>query len=284
MFSLARHRAIAQLWDWLPAFRAVAEYESVNKAAVAVAISPSALSRSVRLLEEALGSEVFNRHSSGLTLTPLGQELLTATRDSMRRLDDVVAGKNASEGGARTPLKVGVTNALADWAARKAVLALAHHDAINVVQKRVSPDDAGEELLRGNMDVVLCKPAQRSSDLAQEAVGVARWAVFSPSSAAHTELEGLRDANFVGLDEDDTWPYEIRRNVRITTHSIHTAAEAAVALQCYVVLPKGCTFPALNYVIDLPTEVPLAAVRRKLLEGQQAETLEMLIALAKRHL
>jgi hypothetical protein len=44
-----RLRRVAQLWNWLPGFRAVAEHEHVHKAAHTLGISPSALSRTVKL-------------------------------------------------------------------------------------------------------------------------------------------------------------------------------------------------------------------------------------------
>src|SRR5581483_2269624 len=88
--ALDRYRRIARLWNWLPAFRAVAEYESVQAAGTALALSPSALSRAVRLIEDELGEPLFVRAPSGLTLTARGQALLTATRDAMRGVDDAL--------------------------------------------------------------------------------------------------------------------------------------------------------------------------------------------------
>jgi len=89
--SMPRSRRIADVWNWLPAFRAVAEYESIHKAAVVLSISASALSRTVRLLESSLGAPLFVRSNGGLTLTAFGAEVLEGTRDAMRRVDDAVA-------------------------------------------------------------------------------------------------------------------------------------------------------------------------------------------------
>src|SRR5712691_11901344 len=54
--TMTRYRRVAELWNWLPGFRGVAEHESVNEAASALNVSPSALSRTVKLLESALGA------------------------------------------------------------------------------------------------------------------------------------------------------------------------------------------------------------------------------------
>jgi DNA-binding transcriptional LysR family regulator len=58
-----RFRRVAQLWNWLPAFRGVAEHENPQRAASVLGVSASALSRTVKLLEDALGAEVFVRQS-----------------------------------------------------------------------------------------------------------------------------------------------------------------------------------------------------------------------------
>lgn len=95
--SLQRHREVARLWDWLPAFRAAAEYESLQRASLALAVSPSALSRTIKLLEEAYGRALFSRSPAGLTLTEEGQRLLVATREAMRRVHEALPSPSTTE-------------------------------------------------------------------------------------------------------------------------------------------------------------------------------------------
>ena len=83
-----RARRVASLWNWLPAFRVVAEYEGIQKAAVVLHVSPSSLSRTIKLIEDVIGTPLFVRASTGLTLTAFGVELLKRTREAMRRVDD----------------------------------------------------------------------------------------------------------------------------------------------------------------------------------------------------
>ena len=83
-----RLRNIANLWNWLPAFRAVAETGNVRRAAERLHVSPSALSRTVRLLEDEIGKPLFDRVGRTLRLNDAGEQLLAAVRDSMRRIDD----------------------------------------------------------------------------------------------------------------------------------------------------------------------------------------------------
>ena len=81
---MERARLVAQLWDWLPAFRAVAETEHLPTAAVAMRVSPSALSRAVGLVEDAVGQTLFERTGRRIVLNDRGSLLLEAVRDAMR--------------------------------------------------------------------------------------------------------------------------------------------------------------------------------------------------------
>lgn len=85
-----RFRDIAQLWNWLPAFRAVAETEHLPSASEMMNITAPALSRTVKQLEEALGYELFHRKGRRLELNDEGKNLLLAVRDGMRLVSDAI--------------------------------------------------------------------------------------------------------------------------------------------------------------------------------------------------
>lgn len=123
--AMDRHRRVWGVWNWLPAFRAAAEYESLQRAALAVSLSPSALSRSITLLEGALGVPLFLRSPKGLKLTARGRALLVATRDAVRLVDEALPtsqGGQRLRGGAAGPvlplvLAEAVGGALPRWTA-----------------------------------------------------------------------------------------------------------------------------------------------------------------------
>ena len=79
---------IAEVWSWLPAFRAVAESSHLPTASRQLSVSASALSRYVRLLEAGLGVELFHRVGSRLELTDSGHAFLHAVRIGMRSIHD----------------------------------------------------------------------------------------------------------------------------------------------------------------------------------------------------
>lgn len=78
----------------LAAFCVVADTGSCAEAARRLFLSPSALSRQVAALEQALGRTLFERSSRGLTPTPLGELLLPhaeAALEALLRLHRVAA-------------------------------------------------------------------------------------------------------------------------------------------------------------------------------------------------
>ena len=68
-----RLRHIAEFWNWLPAFRAIAETSHLPSAAAILHLSPSALSRSLQQLENRLGRKLFPRANRRLELTREGE-------------------------------------------------------------------------------------------------------------------------------------------------------------------------------------------------------------------
>jgi DNA-binding transcriptional LysR family regulator len=79
---------IAQLWSWLPAFRVVAETENLRAAAELLHVTPSALSRTIRVLEDSLERQLFDRRGRNLHLNNNGRLLLARTREAMRGVDE----------------------------------------------------------------------------------------------------------------------------------------------------------------------------------------------------
>lgn len=102
--STERQRRVGEVWPWLPTFRAAAEYESLQRASLAIGLSVSAVSRTIKQLEEGLGFAVFVRQKTGVRLTPRGELLLEATRAGMRLLDDVLSPRDTWRLSAEPPL------------------------------------------------------------------------------------------------------------------------------------------------------------------------------------
>jgi len=74
----------------LKAFEAAGRLSSVTAAADALAVTPSAISRQVRQLEEDLDLQLFRRSRTGLVLTEPGTALLAGLSDGFQRIAQAV--------------------------------------------------------------------------------------------------------------------------------------------------------------------------------------------------
>ena len=81
---MERLQRISRFWNWLPAFRAVAETQHLAKASQGLLLSPPALSRAVKLLEQDMGVPLFRRVGRRIELSEAGERFLPYLRDAMR--------------------------------------------------------------------------------------------------------------------------------------------------------------------------------------------------------
>lgn len=264
--TMMRFRRVAQLWNWLPGFRGVAEHESVHKAAHALGISPSALSRTVKQLESAIGAPLFVRQGSGLALTTLGGDLLAITRDMMRQVDDCISRDEARRGGAG-PLHVGVTSDLAAAVVARA-LVIGDDRSRTLHVQRVVEDTAEDELLQGNVDLVVLEASTRNPELIADRVGEARFGIY----AARDHLLG--DQSAIAREALDAAAYvavtsgpPLARGFQIACYcdSIDVARAICESSTLLCVLPNLAVGPrsALQRLADDGEPVVLHALRRR---------------------
>jgi LysR family transcriptional regulator, glycine cleavage system transcriptional activator len=76
------------------AFEAAARHLSVTRAAAELSVTPGAVSRQIRDLEQRLRTDLFIRSANGLALTPGGEIFFAAARDA---LDGIAAGALRTE-------------------------------------------------------------------------------------------------------------------------------------------------------------------------------------------
>ena len=78
----------------LTAFIAVADHLSFRAAAARLGVTPSALSHTMRLLEERLGVRLMNRTTRSVSLTDAGMRLLGRLRPAMVQIDGALDDLN----------------------------------------------------------------------------------------------------------------------------------------------------------------------------------------------
>jgi DNA-binding transcriptional LysR family regulator len=71
-------------------FREAASAGSIRRAAEALYVSPSALTRSIAQLEKLLGTKLLERRARGVTVTPSGALLLSFSQQSLFRINEMI--------------------------------------------------------------------------------------------------------------------------------------------------------------------------------------------------
>lgn len=137
-------------------FMEVAHCGSVNQAASRLFVAPSAVSRQIGKLEDALGTALFERHARGMTLTASGQRLAAHLRnavldaeqvlDQVRDLGELDAGR----------IRVACTEGFAPHFMTMVMRDFQSAHAGSRIELYVgSPDEVSTLLSRGEADVVL---------------------------------------------------------------------------------------------------------------------------------
>ena len=93
----------------LRAFSSAARWLSFKRAADELHLSPSALSRQIRQLEETLGAPLLRRHSRRVELTPAGAALRDRIEPILRSLRGIPAELRALAAGQVGQVRVGFT-------------------------------------------------------------------------------------------------------------------------------------------------------------------------------
>ena len=101
--------------DVLRTFLAVAEHESLRRAADFLHLTPSAVSARIKQLERSLNSRLFERSKAGVQLTPAGQMLSSRSRNLIREWQEI-RQEIGQGGGDAVLLRLGAPDAL--WQAR----------------------------------------------------------------------------------------------------------------------------------------------------------------------
>lgn len=91
-------------------FIAVAEEKSFTKASQRLNMSQPPITQQIRLLEETLGTELFDRGSRQIELTLAGVELLRSAKSALRSLNGALEHARAVGKGADGIIRLGLTN------------------------------------------------------------------------------------------------------------------------------------------------------------------------------
>lgn len=249
--NLDRLRRISEFWNWLPAYRAVAETEHVRTAAERLRVSPSALSRSIGLLEENLGEQLFDREGRGIKLNRAGREFLAHLRLAMRLIDDAVDAIESTSftGALHLCAPDDLMGRLWDGLAELRN----DHPELVVQLHHVPSREVNSRLLRGSLDLVFDQEPIPGEGLEVERFMESSNAVYCGTGhmlAARDDLtssEVLAHAFVAGVDVDgrtvDGWPPDIERRVAATVPRLQAAVEACAFGGLLAALPSQVAQP-----------------------------------------
>lgn len=154
-FGMNNERAMEL--DWLEDFTALAAAQSFSRAAEMRHITQPAFSRRIRLLENWVGTPLFQRLPRRILLTPAGEQFRTPVEDILRDLRQARAEALDAAGRTQTALAIAATHALSftffpHWARTKAPVT--QLGALNLLSD--SMEACEEMMLRGEASFLLC--------------------------------------------------------------------------------------------------------------------------------
>jgi len=161
----------------LPTFRAVAQRANLRAVADELNITHSAVSQQIRLLEQQLGFEVFERRGRRIVLNPAGAALLRSVEPALLQIDDGVQAAAAAAAGAQQRMRVTVLPSFAQrwllprmgrWRERHPDIALEIHASQQLVDLQREGFHAAIRQGRGHWPPLV---AQRLIDSPLIAVG-----------------------------------------------------------------------------------------------------------------
>jgi DNA-binding transcriptional LysR family regulator len=240
-------KKLRDIWPWIPVFRVVAETEHLPTAAARLHVSPSALSRTVRLVEDTLGEELFVRTSRKIVLNSAGKRLLEAVRRSMtsleRAMGDVLEHDFSGE------YKVSSLGVLTDYFVLPALLAIREaKPKLIPCMTTLSSREANRQLASGLIEVAFYYDATSMPGIVCEKVGTLtnslycgkKHPLFGKKRVASADL-AEHDFSVPAIGDRgtpmDNWPVELPRKIGFQILMLSTNLSVSLSGRFVTVLP-----------------------------------------------
>ena len=140
--------------DSLALFVKAAEMRNLTRAAEACHITVPAASRRLALLEHQFKSQLFERHSRGLQLTPAGEHLLKHSREVIATVQHMRAEMTNYAMGRNSVLRVlGNTSAMAQFLPSDMAVFQANHENVRIMLEESWSDEVVRRVRTGEADL-----------------------------------------------------------------------------------------------------------------------------------
>lgn len=258
------------LWNWLPAFLEIAEAGSVVAAARRLGLTPAAVSRTLGLLEDALGASVFNRVGKTLVLNAAGAALRDAVRDATRTVDLGLAETLGDP--FLGPLRVASLGVLTDFVLPAMLELKRTHRELVPEHLNIGPAEANNLLVRGRLEVAFYYEEVTAEDVVVERLGQLGASIYCgrghPLFAQRkvTRADVLAEAFSVPRVGEsgrvrDGWPADVPRKVGMRIELLRSNLMVSLSGTLLTVLPDATAAPhvAARELRQLPV-VPLPPI------------------------
>jgi DNA-binding transcriptional LysR family regulator len=266
-------------------FRAVTESGSIKKAAVALHIAPSAISRQVQAIEEELSVKLFERGARGMALTGAGHLLYRYAVENRNQLDSIRVKVQEFDALRRGQVKIAtVEGMLANFLSNFVVALAGDYPGISISITVMGSRDVAELVGRNEVDLGLVFGRAPRRDLIELArmrqslclIVSPRHPLAGRDSCVVKDLAGLRvvvpDPSFGIRQEVDRACAQARIRLEICneTNSLAFAQTLAARADLATFLPRDTATPALD--AGLLVAIPLRDSR---LEATQVTLVQL---------
>jgi DNA-binding transcriptional LysR family regulator len=166
-------------------FVTVAEELHFTRAAARLMIASPSLSQQIKALERSLAVALFERSSTGVSLTPAGAELLPLARTTLAAADQVRDAARRLADGRSTTLRLGFLPFALTGRTRRILTEFGRAEpSVTVQMRQFEWDDPAAGLLAGTTDAALVRPPFTGDDRLH-LVEVAREPVLAVVAEGH---------------------------------------------------------------------------------------------------
>ncbi len=270
---------LGDIWNWLPTFRVVAETEHLPTASKRLHVTPAAISRTLGLLEDRMGRELFNRTGNRLVLNGDGRRLLEAVSEAMSKVE---RGLHSLEDSPLSgPVHVSAGGVLTNHYVVPAMLELSNrHEGLEPQVRNMRTGDATQALLEGTLDVAFIYESMTLDGIHVERLGESPSSIYCGCEhplfdGDDVSLEELTDHPFSVPQIGDTgqimdgWPADVDRTVGMRITLLTSNLAVCRSGQYLTVLPDVTARPFVEagqlrrFDIDILPPAPLYAARRE---------------------
>ncbi len=279
-------------------FLAVAEHESFTRAADALHVSQPALSQQVRLMEESLGVQLFDRSGRTTRLTDSGEVYLQYVRRASQEFREAKRAIHDVNDLSRGALRVAVTPTFTTYLVGPLVEAFySRYPNISVNVREISQEHMEELLLADEIDVGIAFAGTLTADIDLDPLLVESLAlVVNTGHALASEtsigLETLSaeslvllSAEFATREQIDRFcrQHDIRPKVQIEANSISAVIEIVRRTRLSTLLPSTIAFAHQDLVaiaLD-PVRLQRTAVLMQRKDAYRSAAARAFVGLAK---